>query len=84
MATGELSLAIEIPPNFGRDVAHGRDVKIGMWVDGAMPLRAETIEGYIQLLHMQWLQEQATALFGKAAVGGLDPDRDPIPLQSGL
>ncbi len=71
MAAGELSLAIEIPPNFGRDVAHGRDVKIGMWVDGAMPLRAETIEGYIQLLHMQWLQEQATALFGKQPLAGL-------------
>ena len=45
MSTGEVSLAIEIPPNFGRDIAHGRDVKIGMWIDGAMPVRAETIEG---------------------------------------
>ena len=71
MRTGEVSLAIEIPPNFGRDIAHGRDVKIGVWVDGAMPVRAETIEGYVQLMHLQWLQEQATALFGKAPLAGL-------------
>ena len=71
MRTGEVSLAIEIPPNFGRDIARGRDVKIGMWIDGGMPLRAETIEGYVQLLHLQWLQEQATALFGKAPLAGL-------------
>ncbi len=71
MSTGEVSLAIEIPPNFGRDIAHGRDVKIGMWIDGAMPLRAETIQGYVQLMHLQWLQEQATALFGKGPLMGL-------------
>ena len=71
MRTGEVSLAIEIPPNFGRDIAHGRDVKIGVWIDGAMPVRAETIEGYVQLMHLQWLQEQATALLGKAPLAGL-------------
>jgi ribosome-dependent ATPase len=71
MSTGEVSLAIEIPPNFGRDIAHGRDVKIGMWIDGAMPVRAETIEGYVQLMHLQWLQEQASALFGKQPLAGL-------------
>ena len=70
MSTGEISLAIEIPPNFGRDISHGRDVKIGMWIDGAMPTRAETIQGYVQLMHLQWLKEQAGALLGKQALSG--------------
>ncbi len=34
MRSGELSLAIEIPPGFARDLAHGRTVTIGAWVDG--------------------------------------------------
>ena len=70
MATGEISLAIEIPPNFGRDIAHGRDVKIGAWVDGAMPVRAEIIQGYVQLMHLQWLQDEVSKLFGKQTLAG--------------
>ncbi|EPG9972919.1 ribosome-associated ATPase/putative transporter RbbA, partial [Klebsiella pneumoniae] len=37
MRDGELAVAIEIPPNFGRDIARGTPVQIGVWVDGAMP-----------------------------------------------
>ncbi len=55
MRSGELSLAIEIPPGFGRDVARGDEVKIGAWIDGSMPMRADTIEGYVQAMHAQWL-----------------------------
>ncbi|HIG8032838.1 TPA: ribosome-associated ATPase/putative transporter RbbA, partial [Klebsiella pneumoniae] len=46
MRDGELAVAIEIPPNFGRDIARGTPVQIGVWVDGAMPNRAETVRGY--------------------------------------
>jgi ribosome-dependent ATPase len=70
MQTGEISLAIEIPPNFGRDIAHGRDVKIGMYIDGAMPVRAEVIRGYAELMHLQWLEEQVSKLFGKQTLAG--------------
>jgi ribosome-dependent ATPase len=59
MRSGELSLAIEIPPGFGRDVKRGTTVYIGAWIDGAMPQRAETIKGYVQGIHQQWLLEQA-------------------------
>ena len=37
MRSGEISLAIEIPPGFARDVARGTPVQIGAWIDGAMP-----------------------------------------------
>jgi ribosome-dependent ATPase len=55
MKSGELTLAIEIPPHFGRDVARRDKVEIGAWIDGAMPMRADTVEGYVQALHLQWL-----------------------------
>ena len=59
MASGELAMALEIPPGFARDVARGRDVSIGAWFDGAMPQRAETVQGYLQGMHQHWLTDQA-------------------------
>jgi ribosome-dependent ATPase len=59
MRSGEISMAVEIPPGFGRDVARGRTVQIGVWLDGAMPQRAETIQGYVQGMHAGWLADVA-------------------------
>ena len=59
MRSGELSLAIELPPGFGRDVLRGAPVAVGAWFDGAMPQRGETVKGYVQAMHQQWLGEQA-------------------------
>ncbi|MGE0824363.1 MAG: ribosome-associated ATPase/putative transporter RbbA [Candidatus Binatia bacterium] len=56
MRAGEVSLAIEIPPNFGRDLARGSPAEIGVWVDGAMPVRGETVRGYAYGAHSLWLQ----------------------------
>ncbi|MDY0329758.1 MAG: ribosome-associated ATPase/putative transporter RbbA [Thiomonas sp.] len=66
MRSGELSLAIEIPPGFGRDVARGRQTEIGVWIDGAMPTRAETISGYVQALHAAWMVEYARQELARA------------------
>jgi ribosome-dependent ATPase len=66
MRDAELSLAIEIPPGFGRDLKRGRRPEIGMWIDGAMPFRAETIRGYVQGLYYQYLSELANRS-GKAS-----------------
>ncbi|MDD3016935.1 MAG: ribosome-associated ATPase/putative transporter RbbA [Comamonas sp.] len=59
MRSGELSLALEIPPGFGRTVLAGRPAAIGAWFDGAMPQRGETVSGYVQGIHQHWLAEQA-------------------------
>ncbi|WP_423820654.1 ribosome-associated ATPase/putative transporter RbbA [Salinisphaera sp. SPP-AMP-43] len=59
MRSGDISLAIEIPPQFGRDIARGRRVEIATWIDGTMPSRAETIRGYVLGLHQQWQASQA-------------------------
>jgi ribosome-dependent ATPase len=67
MRSGELMLAIEIPPGFGRDLARGRQVQIGAWIDGAMPTRAETVLGYVQGMHAQWLAERLAGMAAGAA-----------------
>ena len=59
MRAGELGLVIELPPGFARDIAHGRPVQVGAWIDGAMPARAETIRGYVQGMHVHWLTQRA-------------------------
>jgi ribosome-dependent ATPase len=85
MRSGEISLAIEIPPDFGRDVSrHGtgqvdafgkvsNSVQIGAWVDGSMPRRAETVQGYVMGMHQGWLQERASQKAGHAVVGNASP-----------
>jgi ribosome-dependent ATPase len=67
MESGEISLALEIPPGFGRDLARGRAVAVGAWIDGAMPIRAETVRGYVEGMHMSWLAQKAREIYGEAA-----------------
>ena len=62
MKSGEISLAVEIPPEFGQYVHKGEQVEIGAWIDGAMPSRAETIEGYVTGIHVKWLLQQASQM----------------------
>lgn len=64
MRSGELSLAIEIPPGFARDLQRGVPVQIGVWIDGANTQRAETIQGYVQGLHQNWLARQSRQTLG--------------------
>jgi len=68
MRSGELSLAIEIPPGFGRDAKRGRPVQVGVWIDGAMPQRAETIRSYVQGMHLQWLTDVARRELGLSSL----------------
>ncbi len=66
LRSGELRLAMEIPPNFGRDIKRGSEPTISVWLDGAMPYRAETSRGYIQGVHQEYLEKQALENPGRA------------------
>lgn len=67
MRSGDIALAIEIPPNFARDIARGENVKIGAWIDGSMPSRAETVQGYVSGIHQHWLMQKALEQSGYSA-----------------
>ncbi|EFH8235814.1 ribosome-associated ATPase/putative transporter RbbA [Escherichia coli] len=71
MRAGDITVAIEIPPNFGRDIARGTPVELGVWIDGAMPSRAETVKGYVQAMHQSWLQDVASRQSTPASQNGL-------------
>lgn len=70
MRAGEISLAIEIPPGFARDLHRGTPVAVGAWIDGAMPTRAETVRGYVQGMHAHWLATIARQTRGVSAATG--------------
>jgi ribosome-dependent ATPase len=70
MRAGDISLALEIPPGFAADVERGRPVEIGAWFDGAMPMRADTVRGYVQGMHVHWLTDQLRQIYGDDAVAG--------------
>jgi len=66
LRSGELALAVEIPPNFGKDLLRDVGADAAVWIDGAMPFRAETIRGYVEGLHLSYLQNLARESIGEA------------------
>ncbi len=60
LVSGEIKLAVEIPPNFGRDLISGKTPEVAVWIDGAMPFRAETIRGYVEGITHKYLADQST------------------------
>lgn len=76
LQSGELKFTIEIPSGFGRDLLKGQKPEIGIWLDGAMPFRAETTRGYIQGVTQLYLADLAQRRLGaRPQVGpvGLEP-----------
>lgn len=67
MKSGEVSLAIEIPADYGRDLRRGRAPEIGVLVDGAMPYRGETMRGYIDGMHREYVQRLLREQAGQPA-----------------
>jgi len=64
MRNGELALVLEIPDGFARNLERDHNVSVAAWIDGSMPTRAETIRGYMQAMHMQWLSDMAQRRLG--------------------
>ena len=67
--SGELAVAIEIPPNFGKDLLSDKQPEVSVSLDGAMPFRAETAGGYVTGLALTYLADQAA----RGHISGLQP-----------
>ncbi|MCW2286199.1 ribosome-dependent ATPase [Rhodoblastus acidophilus] len=70
MKSGGVSATIEIPPGFGRDIKKGEPTEVSVWIDGAMPFRAETIHGYLSAAHQKFVSDPA--------IRGMEP-APPLP-----
>jgi ribosome-dependent ATPase len=51
-------------PTRGGGKALSKGEALGVWIDGSMPQRGETIRGYVQGIHMHWLQDAARRQLG--------------------
>ncbi len=58
LKNGSISMALQIPPDFGKDLHRGAPTEIAAWVDGSMPFRGETIGGYMQGIHTHFLRDR--------------------------
>ena len=73
---GELTLIIDIPPEFGIDLKRNRHPEVGIWLDASIPFRAETARGYVLGLHQFYLESLARDEFGKV------PEALPLTIQT--
>jgi len=58
----DVSMVVEIPPNFGRDFRRGAGPEVLAQVDGAMTFRGDTVAQYVQGVHAKTLADPATGL----------------------
>ncbi len=65
LKSGELKFAIEVPSGFGKNLLKGEQPEVGVWLDGAMPFRAETARGYIQGVTAQYIADMSTRQSGR-------------------
>jgi ribosome-dependent ATPase len=83
LASGELALALQIPPAFGSDLRRGTGAEVAAMIDGADTARAGTIESYVSAAHAHAIAESEGAVpalrmrvppaAGAAAVAVLEP-----------
>ncbi|MEM9959094.1 MAG: ABC transporter permease, partial [Pseudomonadota bacterium] len=59
LVEGDAALVLEIPPQFGRRLSKGEPVEVLALVDGAIPFKGETVEGYVAGIHQVFLTERA-------------------------
>jgi ribosome-dependent ATPase len=65
LKSDDVSLILEIPPNFGHDLQRGAQPEVLAQVDGAMPFRAETVRQYVRGVYDTMAKDQGSEL-GKA------------------
>jgi len=62
LQSDDVSMILEIPPNFGRDSRKGSGPEILAQVDGAMTYRGETVSQYVQGVHQRMLSDPGNEL----------------------
>lgn len=59
LQSDDVSVVIEMPPNFGRDFQRGNAPDVLAEVDGAMTFRGDTVEQYVRGVHLTALRDSA-------------------------
>jgi len=70
LRTGRARVIIDLPPDFGRDLARGRPTAIGVTVDGSFPSRAAIITGYVSAINGLYNQQLLADFVNRRAPSG--------------
>jgi ribosome-dependent ATPase len=62
LQSDDVSVVLEIPPDFGRDFRRGAGPEVMAEVDGAMTTRGDTVEQYVNGVHSAALRDPASGL----------------------
>jgi len=62
LQSDDVSVVLEVPPNFGKDFRRGSAPEVLAQVDGAMTFRGDTVAQYVQGVHLTALTDPATGL----------------------
>jgi len=62
LQSDDVSMVLEVPPDFGRDLRRGSGPEIQAQVDGAMTFRGETVAQYVKGVHQTLLKDPAAGL----------------------
>lgn len=77
LRTGRARVVIDVPPDFGRDLARGRPTAVGVTVDGSFPNRAAVIAGYVSAINGLYNQQLLADLSARRGGAGTSP----LPVQ---
>ena len=80
MRTGRARVIIDLPPEFGRDLARGRPVAVGVTVDGSFPNRAAIITGYVSAINALYNQQLLADLASRRGLAATSL----LPVQANL
>ena len=80
LRTGRARVIIDLPPEFGRDLARGRPVAVGVTVDGSFPNRAAIITGYVSAINALYNQQLLTDLAARRGLAATSL----LPVQANL
>jgi ribosome-dependent ATPase len=65
LKSDDVSLILEIPPNFAQNLKRDRQPEVLAQVDAAMTFRGETVAQYVQGIHNHMLKESSDVFYGK-------------------
>ncbi|PWE31242.1 multidrug ABC transporter ATP-binding protein [Maritimibacter sp. 55A14] len=80
-ASGELALALQIPPGFGRSVRRGKTAEIAALIDGTDTSRAGTVESYVEGAHSHILTTGAQSALALTGLGASAGPNQALPAQ---
>jgi ABC-type multidrug transport system permease subunit len=68
LRAGKARVIIDIPPDFGRQIASGRPTEVGVTIDGSFPTRAGVINGYVAAVNALYNQHLLQQVRGEGTV----------------